>query len=131
VTHALWTFIVLALLVISAGCSDRVHKSPPTPVVNVAQDVPASLRQAVLRLHVHTPSYGNIYGSRSLSSPVGSGNLNGHFYEERLLAIRSTGFEVLLTRGLHGEMQTATLFFPYGERTVTTALGCEIIGEFK
>ena len=122
----------LALLAIVVGC-----KPSSDPVVRVSKDVPASLRQSVLKVTTVMPEQGTSYGSRSLASPVGSGSSsdngqNRRFHEMRLLAIDSTGFRMRLTIGKQDQpTQRATIFFPFGKVTETTVLNCKVVGRFE
>ena len=106
--------------------------STERPLVNVAHDAPEAARHAVLNLRVRTPNHGTSGGTRALDDPVGSGSgSDGHFEEERLIAIKADGFEVLLTQGQDKTVQTATVFFPFGKSTEEKVLGCEVSGKYK
>ena len=141
----LFCTVALASATVLSGCSQSGPKLFAHPIVDVAPNTPDSARHAVLHLLVVEPG-GKIGGYRSLESPSGSGSgSDGHFSEERIVAIRPDGFEVLFTQGydpaLHTDVsedrrkprsvQTATIFFHFGETTNTTAIGCEITGTFK
>ena len=126
-----WNSLVFILLVTLAGCSNRARQLPP-PAVKIFPGVSATHRQAVLHLAVYTPDDGNQYGSRSLASPVGSSRgSDGHFQEERLVAIQESGFQVLLTRSFRKAVQTVIIDFSYGKHTEVNALGCKVVGEFE
>ena len=128
----LFVFAVLFGLVALGGCSRRVSEVPARARVEVSPNLAASARSAVLGLSVHNPGYGNTGGFRSLLSPIGSGSCSdGQFQVERLTAIHTDGFVVLLTVGKNHVAQTATIFFPFGETTKISVLGCEVSGTFK
>jgi hypothetical protein len=130
--RTLRNFAAFALLLAFGGCSDGGRESPSRPIVKVSPNLPASLRDAVLLLSVRDPAHGSTFGDRSLESPVGSGSgSDGHFDEERLIAIRADGFEVLLTQGQDHIAQTAGVFFPFGKTTELSVLGCKVAGKFK
>ena len=133
--------LVFALLLAFVGCSDGERKSSTRQVVEVSQNLPASLSNAVLNLHIREPidslatNHSIWGGDRSLKSPVGSGGVidgtNASFQEERLIAIVSDGFEVLFTRRDNGVVQTNIVLFHYGEVTQTNTLDWSIVGKFK
>jgi hypothetical protein len=70
-----------------------------------------------------------------LKSPVGSGSsvvgTNVSFEEERLIAIKTDGFEILFTKRENGVVQTNIVLFYYGQITQTNTLGWKIVGNFK
>jgi hypothetical protein len=71
-------------------------------------------------------------GNRSLEHPVGWGsNSDGQYDENRLLAIRAEGFQMLFTERDGGVVQTNIVLFRYGEDTETNTLGWKIVGRFK
>ena len=139
---AIRKLLVLILLVTFGGCSDDERvKSTHQVTVEVSQNLPVSLRNAVLNLHVRDPidtlvtncqSWG---GNYNLNYPAGSGlvmeGTNQFFEENRLLAIKPEGFEVLFTKRENDAVQTNCVLFRYGEVTQTNTLGWTIVGKFK
>ena len=129
-----------AFLAAGVGCSDSGHKPLPRISVEVAQDLPPSLSNAVLHLVIVEPSDASptnnyaskMTGNRSLKSPVGSSSVSdGHYQEERLVAISADGFVMRFTKDDGQGVRTNVVLFRYGETTETNALGCKIVGRFK
>jgi len=62
-------------------------------------------------------------------------NLHFHyrlkFEEDRLIAIRADGFTIPFIKVEDQNVQTATVFFPFGETTEARVLGWEVSGKFR
>jgi len=129
------------LLSVSEHIFGGGRKLPPRWNVEVETNLSARITNGILHLVLREPidplatNYSVSVGSRSLESPVGSGSgsdaTHSKFDEERLIAIKTAGFEMLFTKGSNGVVNTNIIFFPYGETTETNVLGWRIVGNYK
>jgi hypothetical protein len=135
--------VVLALASIVAlfsGCSHLNGKQNPiSRDVRIADGVPATTTNAVLVLDVYVPSYVSPMngggaqwgGRRSIQHPFGSLNYGNWVSDERLIAITTDGFEVLLRKTETNTTVTESIVFPFDEITETNAFGWRIKGRFE
>ena len=126
-----------SLLVLAALLSACFRPTSPDITIIVDPDVPQEARSRSLHVTIVAPLGGGdsrSHGHRSLRSPSGSGasvsGTNISFSEERLIAIKSRGFEMMFIKRENDVVETVVLVFPFGSTTTTNVLGWTISGAY-
>lgn len=127
--------LLLAIAIMLSACFRP--SSPDVTAIIIDPDVPKEARNLSLRVMITVPlglGKGRSFGHRSLRSPTGSGasvsGTNISFSEERLIAIKRHGFEMLFIKRENDMVETSVIVFPFGSTTATNALGWAITGAY-
>jgi hypothetical protein len=113
------------------------YGSHTPPRIEIAPELPASAKNAVLHLEL------NSFNPATKMGMTESGILSrqdrviialpsrGIYNEKRLIAIQADGFLVQFSDRVDGEMRTNVILFPYGQTIETNILGSSIVGKYQ